>query len=101
MIVEWSFVMSSRLGLHALAATLSAQAAAEFVAEIEVEKESRRVGGKSVLEMLMLVAGKGSALTVRACGADAEGAVQTLSKLVERTLGAHPGGRPDHQDCQP
>jgi phosphocarrier protein HPr len=97
--VAWRFVVSAQLGLHALAATLFVQTAAAFAAEIEVEKAGERVNGKSVLDMLTLVAGQGSAIIVRARGADAAEAVQALRTLVEGILGAH---RPEraHQGCQ-
>ncbi len=83
MVVERSFVIGDRLGLHARAATAFVQTATRYAAEIEVEKDGQRVSGKSILEMLMLVAACGSAIRICGRGVDAERAVQALGPLVE------------------
>ncbi len=83
MLVARTFVFADPLGMHARAATAFARTAAEFAAEIEVEKDGMRVDGKAVIDLLTLVAGAGSSITVRGRGADAEQAVQALGRLIE------------------
>jgi phosphocarrier protein HPr len=81
-VVERSFVIMNELGLHARAATRFVQTANRFTADIEVEKDGQKVNGKSIMGVLMLVAAKGSSVTVRSSGDDAEQAVDALGSLI-------------------
>lgn len=73
----------NRLGLHARAAALLVQAVAPLDADITVTKDDQTVNGKSILGLMMLAAGQGSAIEVIAQGADAQAAVEAIVKLVE------------------
>ena len=70
-------------GLHARAAAKFVEMAQGFDAEIHVSREGETVNADSIMELLMLAAGPGVAITIRAEGADAEEAVDALSALVE------------------
>jgi phosphocarrier protein len=48
-----------------------------------VEKGGQEVNGKSIMGLLMLVASKGSVLTIRAAGDRSEEAVAELIALIE------------------
>jgi len=76
------FAVINRLGLHALAATRLVQTAAEFTADVEVEKDGQQANGKNIIEMLMLLADEGSKITIRSKGEDAEQAMAAIGELI-------------------
>ncbi|MBJ26487.1 MAG: HPr family phosphocarrier protein [Rhodospirillaceae bacterium] len=76
-------LVANRLGLHARAAAKFVKLAETFDADIFVEKNGIRVSGISILGLMMLAAGPGSALTIEADGPEADRAVESLSDLVE------------------
>ena len=71
-------VINNQVGLHARPATFFIQKANEFKSSIWVEKDERRVNAKSLLGVLSLGIGKGTA-----DGADEEAAIATLSELID------------------
>ena len=71
-------------GLHARAAAKFVRTAGTFGAAVEVTRDDMTVGGTSILGLMLLAAGIGSTLTLKAEGADAEAAVAALANLVER-----------------
>jgi phosphocarrier protein HPr len=85
--VERKVKIVNRLGIHARPATLFTQIANNFESDIEVEKDGMVVDGKSILGLLMLVAGKGSEIIIRADGPDEDEAIKELVKLVEDGFG--------------
>lgn len=78
-----SVVIGNRLGLHARAAAKFVEAASAFACEIDVEKGGQSVSGKSILGLMMLAAGPGSEVVLRADGTDASAALDTLVRLIE------------------
>jgi phosphocarrier protein len=74
-------------GLHARPADRFVRLACQFAAEVFVTKDSIRVNGKSMLDMLTLAAEKGSRLVLEATGSDAHAAVDALARLVEAQFG--------------
>ncbi len=77
----------NRLGLHARPATEFVDLASSFASEVWVSKGDERVGGKSIMEMMMLAATKGTELEVTATGVDAKACVRALAKLVADGFG--------------
>jgi phosphocarrier protein len=77
----------NELGMHARAATKFVQLAAKFPCEVLVAKEGHEVNGKSIMGVLMLVASKGSAITIKARGDRADEAVAALAQLVNDKFG--------------
>jgi phosphocarrier protein HPr len=77
----------NELGMHARAATKFVQLAAKFPCEVAVAKEGHEVNGKSIMGVLMLVASKGSSITIKARGDRAEEAVAALAQLVADKFG--------------
>lgn len=71
-------------GLHARAAAKFVRAASAFSARIEVSRDDLTVAGTSILGLMLLAAGIGSTLTLRAEGEDAAGALATLADLIGR-----------------
>ena len=74
-------------GLHARASARFCEAASGFDAAVTVEKDGQSVDACSLMDLLMLGAAKGSTLTIRAEGADAEEAVAVLTALTEGGFG--------------
>jgi len=72
----------NKLGLHARAAAQFVQTASSFQSHIEVEKNNRRVNGKSIMGVMMLAAAKGSEIILYAEGKDAEESLDALATLV-------------------
>ena len=72
----------NKLGLHARAAAKLVHTAARFKSDIKIRKGDEEVDGKSILGILLLAAGRGSVITVRADGEDEAEAVEAIEKLV-------------------
>jgi phosphocarrier protein HPr len=77
-------LVTNKLGIHARPAALFVKTANQFVADIYVEKDGETVNGKSIMGLMMLAAGPGSRLRVKAEGDDAARALGELEGLVER-----------------
>jgi phosphocarrier protein len=77
----------NKLGLHARAAAKLTQVAGGFAAEVFLTRNGRRVNAKSIMGVMMLAAGKGSRITIEANGADADGALAALARLVAERFG--------------
>jgi phosphocarrier protein len=77
-------VVTNKLGIHARPAALFVKTANQFAADIYVEKDGETVNGKSIMGLMMLAAGPGSRLRVKAEGDDAVRALGELEGLVER-----------------
>ncbi|MFT5062718.1 MAG: phosphocarrier protein HPr [Gammaproteobacteria bacterium] len=77
----------NKLGLHARAATRLVQTAGEFEADFFVSKDGKEVNGKSILGVMMLAAAKGTKITVRCEGDDAESAHLAIVSLINDRFG--------------
>lgn len=80
-------IIKNKLGLHARAANMVVQVASHFESNITVEKDGVEANGKSIMGILLLAAGEGSKIVVRATGSDAKRAIEELSKLIEGKFG--------------
>jgi phosphocarrier protein HPr len=80
-------VIKNELGLHARAATKFVQLAGKYPCEVTVTKDGNEVNGKSIMGVLMLVASKGTSITIGATGAQADAAVAALCQLVDDRFG--------------
>ncbi len=86
-IVEKKFMIKSKLGLHARPAALFVRTANRFKSEVTVQKGKHKVNGKSIMGVMMLAAGPGSHITVTIVGADAQNAMDEISKLFDTNFG--------------
>lgn len=77
----------NELGVHARPAAIFVQTASKFKAEVEVEKDGRRVNGKSIMGIMTLAARKGSQLKITVSGEEAPEALNALKALVEQGFG--------------
>ena len=86
-VVEKTMLIQNELGLHARAATKLVQLASKFPCELTVSKDGHEVNGKSIMGVLMLVASKGTMVTVRAKGDRAAEAVDAIKALIDDKFG--------------
>jgi phosphocarrier protein HPr len=78
-------------GLHARAAAKLAKLATTFESSIVLSSPSEQgVNAKSIMGVLLLVAAKGTQVTVEAKGADAEEAVAAIGTLIADGFGELP-----------
>ncbi len=82
--IEKTLVLKNRLGLHARAAAKLVHTAAHYDAKVTLSRGGEDVDGKSILGVLLLAAGKGTAILFRIEGADEADAAAALEDLVER-----------------
>ncbi len=75
--------ITNKLGLHARPAMSFVDTASGFKSDIQVVKDGQIVDGKSIMQLMMLAATKGTELNITAEGPDAEEAVAALVKLIE------------------
>jgi len=68
--------------MHARAAAQFVQIASGFNSHIEIEKDGRKVNGKSIMGVMMLAAGKGSEVILYADGEDEDESIQKLVELI-------------------
>jgi phosphocarrier protein len=80
--IEKEITIVNRLGLHARPAAMFVRISSRFRAEVWVSKEGEEVNGKSIMGLMMLAAGQGSKLRIRAEGPDADKAVEELEALI-------------------
>ena len=81
--IEREIEIRNKLGLHARAAAKLVHTAARFKSDIKIRKGDEEVDGKSILGILLLAAGRGSSIKVRAEGSDERDALDAVEKLIE------------------
>jgi phosphocarrier protein len=85
--LERTVEITNKKGLHARASAKFVQAVENFDAEITVTRGSETVGGTSIMGLMMLAAGPGTTITIRARGKDAAEAMNTICALVTSRFG--------------
>ena len=81
-------VICNKKGLHARASARFVKVADGFDAEVTVIKDERnKVGGSSIMSLLMLAAGPGTELVLETEGPEREQALAALVALVEDGFG--------------
>ncbi len=74
--------IANERGLHARAAAKFVKIVESFEAEVTVVKDGTEVPGSSLMGLMMLAAGPGSVLELRAEGPDGRVVLDALQKLV-------------------
>lgn len=72
----------NKLGLHARASSKLTQLASQFICEIWLSKNGRRVNAKSIMGVMMLAAAKGSTILIESDGQDEKEALLALKTLI-------------------
>ncbi len=82
--LEQEIVISNRLGLHARASAKLVQLVQGFKSTVWLVSRGREVNAQSIMGVMMLAAGLGSPVTIRAEGPDEEAALTAVAALFER-----------------
>jgi phosphocarrier protein HPr len=82
-----TFTIRNKLGLHARAAALLVKTANHYTADVMIEKDGIEVNGKSIMGILMLAASKGTKITLKMEGKDANQAMEALRQLIDNKFG--------------
>ena len=82
--VEQEIVVSNKLGLHARASAKLVQLVQGFKSSVWLISSGREVNAQSIMGVMMLAAGIGTTLTLRADGPDEEAALSAVAALFER-----------------
>ena len=77
----------NKKGLHARASAKFVQTAEQFDAVITVTRAGETVGGTSIMGLMMLAAGPGSMIVIRASGNEAAQAIEALCALIAGRFG--------------
>jgi len=75
--------ITNKRGLHARAAAKFVSLAERFGASVEVHRDGQAVSARSIMGLMMLGAGPGASIELRAQGWDAREALDALAGLVE------------------
>ena len=75
-------IIRNKLGLHLRPAGLLVKTANKYKSDITVEKDGVQVDGKSIIAITTLNATKNSTITIKACGQDADQALEELERLI-------------------
>ena len=84
---QQSTTIINNLGLHARASAKLTQTAAQFPCEVWLSARNKRVNGKSIMGVMMLAAGKGTAITVETKGDQADAALAAVVALIDNYFG--------------
>jgi phosphocarrier protein HPr len=80
--IRRTVTICNKRGLHARAAARFVKLAYTFDADVMVAKNGAAVSGHSIMGLMMLAAGPGTAIELRATGPEAERAVDALAALI-------------------
>ena len=72
----------NKRGLHARASAKFVKLASDFDAEVTVTRDGQSVDARSIMGLMMLGAGPGSTLELKADGNEAEAVLEALCELV-------------------
>ncbi len=86
-LIERELKIVNQRGLHARASAKFVQVAGSFDASIHVEKDGTKVGGTSIMGLMMLAASPGCCICVTASGPQAEAAMAAIEELIATRFG--------------
>ena len=85
--VKQEIEIINKLGLHARASTKLTQTASQYVSEIWIERNGRKVNAKSIMGVMMLAASKGRKIILETTGKDEQPAMDALVVLINNRFG--------------
>ena len=85
--IEKQLTIINKLGLHARAAAKLVKLCSSFTADIEMQKEDKKVNCKSIMGVMMLAASRGSEITLTANGEDETAAINAVCHLIADRFG--------------
>jgi phosphocarrier protein len=85
--VSREFQIVNQRGLHARASAKFVQVAGGFQASVDVERDGVKVGGTSIMGLMMLAASPGCSIRVTAKGPEARQVMAALEELIASRFG--------------
>ena len=85
--LQQSVTISNKLGLHARASAKLTKLAGNFPCEVWASKGGRRVNAKSIMGVMMLAAGIGTAIQMETSGEREQEAMDALIALINDKFG--------------
>lgn len=85
--IKATTTINNKLGLHARASAKLTKLAGSFTCEVWLTKGGRRVNAKSIMGVMMLAAGIGSAVEIETNGEREQEARDALLALIEDKFG--------------
>jgi phosphocarrier protein HPr len=85
--IKQTVTISNKLGLHARASAKLTKLAGGFVCEIHMSRNGRRVNAKSIMGVMMLAAGIGTAVEIETEGVDEQAALSAIVALIDDKFG--------------
>ena len=85
--IEARITIVNQLGLHARAAAKFVSVATTFSCQVYINRDSQKVDGKNMMNVMLLAAGKGTEVTLTTDGQDEIDAMLALTNLVESGFG--------------
>ena len=82
--LERDVVISNKLGLHARASAKLVQLLQSYSSTVWLRCRGREINAKSIMGVMMLAAGVGTPVTIRAEGADESAALDAVIDLFQR-----------------
>lgn len=82
--IERELTVSNRLGLHARATAKLVQLLSGYRCNATLTAKGREVNAKSIMGVMLLAAGKGTAVRLRVDGEDEEQAAEVVAALFDR-----------------
>lgn len=86
-LLEKTVLVVNTVGLHARPASLIAQTASRFAADVSLKHGHYEANGKSIMGLLGLAASHGAEVVIRVAGADEEQALAALEALFASGFG--------------
>jgi phosphocarrier protein len=86
-VVSREFQIVNQRGLHARASAKFVQVAGGFEASVDVERDGVKVGGTSIMGLMMLAASPGCSIRVTAKGPEANEVMAALEELIATRFG--------------
>ena len=85
--IKTTVTISNKLGLHARASAKLTKLASGFPCEVHLSRNDRRVNAKSIMGVMMLAAGVGTAIELECSGDREEEASKALLALINDKFG--------------
>ena len=85
--IKTTVTISNKLGLHARASAKLTKLAGSFRSDVFMSRNGRRVNAKSIMGVMMLAAGMGSAVEIETSGEREQDAMDALLALVADKFG--------------
>ena len=85
--IKTSIIISNKLGLHARASAKLTKLASSFQSDVFLSRNDRRVNAKSIMGVMMLAAGAGTAVELETNGSDEQAAADAIVALIRDKFG--------------